>query len=303
MINYNNKFYKSIFDLAQEVNIPYTTILHRLDRGFSIENAVLEGKESCTSIVINGVKFQSLKEASKNFNVNAGTISSRLNSGWSAEEAVGLKRRERKKPLERTTNPVLIEGINYPSTSAAAKAYNFKPNVIHKRVKKGLTILQALELEPFPEWFVAGKGKASAAKKQKRLEKEIITGLKKCSCCKKEKAIASFHVSVNGDRNGRCKDCVSGAFLRYRYKISESQFWELYNKQKSKCAICSCFLELKKGTTLRPKSIVVDHCHASNLVRGILCSNCNTGLGMFKDNVESLLAAVEYLQGNLSSIN
>ena len=42
----------------------------------------------------------------------------------------------------------------------------------------------------------------------------------------------------------------------------------------------------------------VDHCHTTGLVRGILCNNCNTGIGMFRDNPELLRAAIDYLQRN-----
>jgi hypothetical protein len=40
----------------------------------------------------------------------------------------------------------------------------------------------------------------------------------------------------------------------------------------------------------------VDHCHASGRLRGLLCSRCNTGLGMFRDRPELLAEAIEYLK-------
>lgn len=43
--------------------------------------------------------------------------------------------------------------------------------------------------------------------------------------------------------------------------------------------------------------LVVDHCHSSGEVRGLLCHNCNRALGLFKDSRENLLNAVEYLEG------
>lgn len=51
------------------------------------------------------------------------------------------------------------------------------------------------------------------------------------------------------------------------------------------CAIC--------GATDR--RLVVDHCHETGVVRGRLCSQCNSGLGHFGDDPERLLAAREYL--------
>lgn len=44
--------------------------------------------------------------------------------------------------------------------------------------------------------------------------------------------------------------------------------------------------------------LCVDHCHKSNVIRGILCRNHNAALGMFQDNPEHLAKAIEYLNGS-----
>lgn len=54
---------------------------------------------------------------------------------------------------------------------------------------------------------------------------------------------------------------------------------------RSCCDIC--------GST---KRLCIDHCHTTSEVRGILCTLCNTGLGMFKDNTENMIKAVLYLK-------
>ncbi len=43
-------------------------------------------------------------------------------------------------------------------------------------------------------------------------------------------------------------------------------------------------------------SLVIDHCHESRKVRGVLCNSCNLGLGFFKDNAVSLESAIKYLK-------
>lgn len=59
-------------------------------------------------------------------------------------------------------------------------------------------------------------------------------------------------------------------------------------ERQNKCDICSS--EVVK--------LVVDHCHTTNKVRGLLCSQCNVMLGMAKDSIENLRRAIEYLGRN-----
>jgi hypothetical protein len=73
--------------------------------------------------------------------------------------------------------------------------------------------------------------------------------------------------------------------LKHKYGLSVDQYNEILANQNSMCAICGCY-----ATTL-----AVDHDHVTNRIRGLICGNCNTGLGMFKDSVTSLAKAIEYL--------
>ena len=75
--------------------------------------------------------------------------------------------------------------------------------------------------------------------------------------------------------------------LKSKFGISLSQFNEMVEKQNHKCAICeNSFLNFK---------ICVDHNHKTNKVRQLLCSQCNFGLGHFRENPQFLLNAVDYL--------
>jgi hypothetical protein len=58
----------------------------------------------------------------------------------------------------------------------------------------------------------------------------------------------------------------------------------MFDEQDGKCLIC------QEAVTL-----VVDHCHTTGQIRGLLCNPCNTSLGHFKDDVKRLQRAIEYL--------
>jgi uncharacterized protein YlaI len=63
-------------------------------------------------------------------------------------------------------------------------------------------------------------------------------------------------------------------------------------KQKGCCAICG------KHQTILNKTLNVDHCHKTGKIRGLLCTNCNHGLGKFYDNAEVLKVAINYLNNS-----
>ena len=72
--------------------------------------------------------------------------------------------------------------------------------------------------------------------------------------------------------------------------ITPEQFDALRTMQRNKCPIC----ERDLGSFKRHPH--VDHDHQTKQVRGILCPNCNLGLGHFKDDPVRLLRAANYLQ-------
>lgn len=76
-----------------------------------------------------------------------------------------------------------------------------------------------------------------------------------------------------------------------KYDLSLEDYDDLNQKQDGVCAICGTTKGSKKGGRL-----VVDHCHQSNVVRGLLCHSCNRGLGMFRDNPTLLKKALAYLE-------
>tara|TARA_Y100001973_G_scaffold90970_1_gene139115 strand:+ start:109 stop:501 length:393 start_codon:yes stop_codon:yes gene_type:complete len=87
-----------------------------------------------------------------------------------------------------------------------------------------------------------------------------------------------------------------------RYGITEAMYDDMCTKQGDMCCICKKHKDdipvpSKPRKGQQSRAFVIDHCHESNKVRGLLCGKCNTALGGFNDDIELLRTAIEYLQG------
>lgn len=79
-----------------------------------------------------------------------------------------------------------------------------------------------------------------------------------------------------------------------KYGLTEEAFQALVQIQNGRCGICRLPPE-EAGIT--KTTLHVDHDHATGRVRGLLCNNCNTGLGLFRDSIDRLQSACNYLKG------
>lgn len=116
-----------------------------------------------------------------------------------------------------------------------------------------------------------------------------------------------FHKNKIGNKGHypRCKACrslvsqkrywkdpnVSRALgMKRRYGINIAQYEQMVIAQNNKCAICEIHQNDLK------KRLSVDHCHLTKMVRGLLCENCNLGLGKFKENKNIIQKSLDYLR-------
>lgn len=87
--------------------------------------------------------------------------------------------------------------------------------------------------------------------------------------------------------------------LNYNFKkfygITLEDYYKLFKKQKGLCKICKQ-PETRKVNNKITK-LHIDHNHKTGKVRGLLCSNCNIGLGNLKDSIILLKRAIKYLKG------
>ena len=127
---------------------------------------------------------------------------------------------------------------------------------------------------------------------------------KKCKKCKKVKKLEDFHKyarHIDGRKNV-CKSCRSienktvlkdrlkNKNLLINYGITLEEYKDMLVYQDYCCKICGIH---EKHCD---RGLYVDHCHETTEIRGLLCHNCNTGLGHFKDSPEFLQNAIDYLK-------
>lgn len=82
--------------------------------------------------------------------------------------------------------------------------------------------------------------------------------------------------------------------LRY-YGLKWDDYLLMFEEQNGKCAICKIDLKLIGDKNIK-SGMHVDHSHESNSIRGLLCHDCNAGLGYFKENITILNNAIDYLE-------
>jgi len=141
--------------------------------------------------------------------------------------------------------------------------------------------------------------------------------MKECMKCKIDKPLEEFHnrAKSKDGKQSICKSCNIArvkvwqasnperheanwknnsygeqALLKRRaskYGLSVEQLLEMLKDADGLCNIC------KRNPV---KWLVVDHCHSTLKVRGVLCEKCNQALGLLDDNIEFLESAINYLQ-------
>ena len=140
------------------------------------------------------------------------------------------------------------------------------------------------------EWNMKNKEKISAYNKAYREKNlENFTAYMKEYREKNKEQIAAYAKEYN-EKNKEQLALYKKEWNIKKYGLSLEDYNNMLDKQNHNCEICSVsFLDNKH---------FIDHCHTTNKVRGLLCLNCNTGLGHFKDNTERLTQAINYLQEN-----
>ena len=106
----------------------------------------------------------------------------------------------------------------------------------------------------------------------------------RCRTCTNKDNLERYH------KNPKTKEAYKTASYRYRiksYGLTEHEYLKMLTDQNYSCAICH---------TKPEKTLVIDHCHSSGRIRGLLCDHCNKALGYAKDDINILSKMIKYLE-------
>ncbi len=84
--------------------------------------------------------------------------------------------------------------------------------------------------------------------------------------------------------------------IKVKFNLSWDTYIDLYNKQDGCCWICKTKIQTTNDLSEHRHVARIDHCHKTGKIRGLLCNECNKGLGCFKDDIEFLKQAINYLE-------
>ncbi len=107
-----------------------------------------------------------------------------------------------------------------------------------------------------------------------------------CYGCRSWKAVAEFAVDRSRESGTAsiCKPCNNHRSKRSLYRLSAEEYANVISI--SECPICE-----RSGVPME-----IDHNHTTGAVRALLCSRCNSALGMFCEDPELMRRAISYLE-------
>lgn len=110
-------------------------------------------------------------------------------------------------------------------------------------------------------------------------------GKRRCHECERVRPLSRFT-----NKGYLCVDCQWFYMARYDQGIARQDLERILVEQNGRCAIC-----IRKCRERR--NLCVDHDHGSGVVRGLLCTRCNTAISLFSDDRVRMRRAVAYLRG------
>lgn len=146
-----------------------------------------------------------------------------------------------------------------------------------------------------------------------------------CSKCNATKPVTEFYIA-NGEVRNQCKRCHGQGTVEYKrnnadarrryadnsrkwrilkeFGISIEEYDRMYEAQGGCCKLCEqpetshVYNRWAGAVSTEPRRLAIDHDHHTNVIRGLLCSNCNRALGLLRDDCQLLKRAALYLEND-----
>ena len=165
-ITFRGKLYQSKQALARAFNIDKYKLSKRLKWGWSVEEALgLQPRpKGGNALKVAGQSFASLAAAARHYNLRRAKVENRLKSGWSVDQAFELEPAPRKNPSRGAGHKIRYLGQSFDSKKAVGESYGLDWSVISRRLKRGWTERQAVNLDPPPPRFAGPDGKPRKSK-------------------------------------------------------------------------------------------------------------------------------------------
>lgn len=171
------KTYESLLEAAAHYKVHPSTLARRLRYGWTNEQAVgLEEKPtrigSAKKVVYKGVTYPNLKHLAEAFGKNAEMLRRKLRDGQTVDQALSERVEQR---ISANAKSIQFNGNSYPSIQSLVDKYQIKASVFNRRIKRGWTIEQALEIDDAPPRFRNFEGHARDTKWKN--ERSTATGV------------------------------------------------------------------------------------------------------------------------------
>jgi transposase len=144
------------------------------------------------------------------------------------------------------------------------------------------------------ETQTASERKRERMKRWREANREHIQSYQKAWRVENAGAVAEYQKEYQKEYRERdeARAATMQRNLWKNYKMTPTEFNELWDAQSGRCSICSVDM-VPRGRA--KNSVAVDHNHENGAVRGLLCRSCNVGIGYLQDDPDLLIAAAEYL--------
>ena len=189
--------------------------------------------------------------------------------------------------------------VDDSATKACKKCGKDKPLTCYYKAKGCVDGRRGECIVCSKDWQRTQRDKDAKAESDRRYREEqgeaLLEKKRAYRAANEEKARATVRECFDRNRSKYYE-----AQMRKKYGIGEDDYQRMLSEQEYVCAICRKpeTAMHRRGDVVKVKRLAIDHCHATGVVRALLCQHCNQGIGHFRDEPDALRAAADYIEAH-----